>query len=160
MDNGVGDGGRRRTVGVADSGDGRRRTIRDSEIPLVPSSQNLKPGVIFVLDKASLMPAYIGRLPQNDVVLGRYRKVLQAKATEDPDSYVQTLLEIMSSRLCMAGGVQAIYIKTIQGVLIKYQSKGKGEKLMRLIENLVAKHLPLNSRIIGLSFSSEKAVSL
>lgn len=36
-------------------------------------------------------------------------------------TYVQALLQIMGSRLCMAGGVQAIYIKTVQGVLIKVE---------------------------------------
>ncbi|KAE9452763.1 hypothetical protein C3L33_15334, partial [Rhododendron williamsianum] len=92
----------------------------------------------------------------------------------------------MGSRLCMAGGVQAIYIKTVQGVLIKVEphthipktlgpfcammsqllqklsikARGKGEKLLRLVENPVTKYLPLNSHIIGLSFSSKKAVRI
>lgn len=36
-------------------------------------------------------------------------------------AYVQALLQITGSRLCMAGGVEAVYIKTVQGVLIKVE---------------------------------------
>lgn len=31
-------------------------------IPLAPSSENMNPGVTFVLEKASLVPAYVGKV--------------------------------------------------------------------------------------------------
>ncbi|KAK9265824.1 hypothetical protein L1049_001791 [Liquidambar formosana] len=31
-------------------------------IPLAPSNQNMKPGIVFVLEKASLVPAFVGRI--------------------------------------------------------------------------------------------------
>lgn len=159
-------------------------------IPLAPSSRDPKPPrVIFVLEKASLVPAYVGRSYQilnPDEHADFLRKKNMNPYDHRPDIIHEALLQIMGSRLCMAGGVQAIYIKTVQGVLIKVEphthipktlgpfcammsqllqklsikARGKGEKLLRLVENPVTKYLPLNSHIIGLSFSSKKAVRI
>ncbi|XP_058181736.1 uncharacterized protein LOC131300084 [Rhododendron vialii] len=159
-------------------------------IPLAPSSRDPKPPrVIFVLEKASLAPAYVGRSYQilnPDEHADFLRKKNMNPYDHRPDIIHEALLQIMGSRLCMAGGVQAIYIKTVQGVLIKVEphthipktlgpfcammsqllqklsikARGKGEKLLRLVENPVTKYLPLNSHVIGLSFSSKKAVHI
>nr|XP_027102485.1 ribosomal RNA small subunit methyltransferase nep-1-like [Coffea arabica] len=103
-----------------------------------------------------------------------------------PDIIHEVLVDILGSRLNMAGMVKAVYVKTDQRLLIRIEphinipptpgkfcslmsellqkftikARGKGEKLMRLIANPLDKHLPLNSLKIGLSFSSSKAVNL
>ncbi|KAK9265823.1 hypothetical protein L1049_001790 [Liquidambar formosana] len=158
-------------------------------IPLAPSNQNMKPGIVFVLEKASLVPAFVGKRYQ---ILNpdEHADFLRKKNLDPyhyrPDIVHEALLQIMGSRLCMAGRVQAVYIKTDEGVLIKVEphanipktlgrfcammsellqkfsikAKGKREKLLHLVQNPVTQHLPVNSLKIGLSFSSNKAVQL
>nr|XP_029145724.1 ribosomal RNA small subunit methyltransferase nep-1-like [Arachis hypogaea] len=103
-----------------------------------------------------------------------------------PDIVHEALLQIMGSRICMAGRVHGVFIKTDEGILIRVEpntqipktlesfcnmmaellqkfsikSKGNRGKLLRLIENPVTQHLPINSRKIGLSVSSPKAVQI
>lgn len=103
-----------------------------------------------------------------------------------PDIVHEALLQIMSSRLCMAGRLRAVFIRTDEGILIRVEpqtqipktlgsfcnmmaellqkfsikSKGNQGKLLRLIQNPVTDHLPVNSRKIGLSFSSSKTVQI
>ncbi|KAF7149617.1 hypothetical protein RHSIM_Rhsim02G0223300 [Rhododendron simsii] len=157
-------------------------------IPLAPSIRNPKPPrVTFVVEKASLVPAYVGRsyhILNPEEHADFLRKKNMNPYDYRPDIVHEALLQITGSQLCKAGGVEAVYIKTVQGVLIKVEppthipktlglfcammsqllqklnikARGKGEKLLRLVENPVTKHLPLNSHIIGLSSSSKKAV--
>ncbi|RYR74417.1 hypothetical protein Ahy_A02g009134 isoform A [Arachis hypogaea] len=93
-----------------------------------------------------------------------------------PDIVHEALLQIMGSRICMAGRVHGVFIKTDEGILIRVEpntqipktlesfcnmmaellqkfsikSKGNRGKLLRLIENPVTQHLPINSRKIVL----------
>ncbi|KAK7392360.1 hypothetical protein VNO78_20796 [Psophocarpus tetragonolobus] len=140
-----------------------------------------------------------------------------------PEIVQEALLQIMSSRLCMAGRLRAVFIRTDEGILIRVEPQtlipktlgsfcnmmgnflysclyysiihpyswflsshpclsllkysinflvellqkfsikskgGHGKKLLRLIQNPVTDHLPVNSRKVGLSFSSPKAVQI
>ncbi|XP_027063688.2 uncharacterized protein [Coffea arabica] len=158
-------------------------------IPPVPSSNHPKSGVVFVLEKASLVPAYVGRtyeILNPDKHADFLRKKNMNPYDYRPDIVHEILVDILGSRLNMAGMVQAVFVKTDLGHLIKIKphvripptlgkfcammsqllqkfsikARGGGEKLMQLIENPLVKHLPVNSRIIGLSVSSPKAVRL
>ncbi|KAK2989307.1 hypothetical protein RJ640_006040 [Escallonia rubra] len=193
-------------------------------IPLVPSNHNKEPGVIFVLEKASLVPAYVGRKyqilnPDEHAEFLRKKKLnpydyrpdiiheaLVGVTKDNEMRYDLLCCEVrfgrslgeagdgggsigvykQSQRLCMAGRVQAVYVHTDQGVLIKVEpnaqipktlgpfcammsellqkfsikANGRGGKLLRLVENPVSKHLPVSSHKIGLSVSSRRAVPL
>ncbi|XP_062001011.1 ribosomal RNA small subunit methyltransferase NEP1-like [Rosa rugosa] len=56
--------------------------------------------------------------------------------------------------------------KLFSGVMLQLPQKlsisavGKREKLMRMIKNPMTQYLPVNSRKVGLSYSSEKLVSI
>ncbi|KAF4374453.1 hypothetical protein F8388_016004 [Cannabis sativa] len=129
-------------------------------IPLAPSTQKPKdqPGLIFILEKASLEVAKVGK----------------------------ALLMILDSPLNKAGRLRAVYVRTEKGVLIEVKpyvrlprtfkrfsgvmlqllqklsitAGGKREKLLRVIKNPVTQYLPVNSRKIGLSYSSKKLVRM
>ncbi|XP_020411346.1 ribosomal RNA small subunit methyltransferase NEP1 isoform X2 [Prunus persica] len=100
-----------------------------------------------------------------------------------PDIVHEALRRIMDTRLCKAGRLHAVYIRTDEGVLIKVEpratipeslekfcsqllqkfsikSTGGRGSLLRVVKNPVAQHLPANSLKIGLSLSSQKAVDL
>uniref|UniRef100_A0A1D1XI87 Ribosomal RNA small subunit methyltransferase NEP1 n=1 Tax=Anthurium amnicola TaxID=1678845 RepID=A0A1D1XI87_9ARAE len=157
-------------------------------LPLVePCDQRPKPGVIFVLEKASLR---VGKIGKTETILNAddHANFLKKKGSNPadfrPDIVHQALLAILDSPLNKAGRLQALYVKTDDGELIDvkpyvrlprtfkrfcglmYQLKnktsiratGKREKLFRMISNPVTKHLPVNSRKIGLSYSSQKLV--
>ncbi|KAI4297531.1 hypothetical protein L6164_037417 [Bauhinia variegata] len=120
-------------------------------IPLMPHRQSSKNGVYFILEKASHVLAHVGK----------------------------ALLQIMSSRLCMAGRLHAVFIKTDEGILIRVEphthipktlgsfcnmmaellqkfsikSKGSQGKLLRVL-------ICCSCAVVGLSFSSPKAVQL
>ncbi|CAB4267773.1 unnamed protein product [Prunus armeniaca] len=158
-------------------------------IPLTPSNQNMNRRVTFVLEKASLVPAFVGRTyqvlnPQVHADFLRRKKMDPYKYR--PDIVHEALRQIMDTRLCKAGRLQAVYIKTDEGVLIKVEphatipeslekfcymmsqllqklsikSTGRRERLLRVVKNPIAQHLPANSLKIGLSMSSQKAVDL
>ncbi|XP_027361951.1 ribosomal RNA small subunit methyltransferase nep-1-like isoform X1 [Abrus precatorius] len=158
-------------------------------IPLAPHGQSSKNGVYFILEKASLVAAYVGKKYQ---ILNpdEHASFLRRKNLNPydyrPDIVHEALLQIMSSRLRMAGRLRAVFIRTDEGILIRVEpqtqipktlgsfcnmmaellqkfsikSKNGQGKLLRLIENPVTNHFPVNSRKIGLSFSSPKAVHL
>lgn len=158
-------------------------------IPLAPSFQTAKSGAIFVLEKASLVLAHVGKRYQilsSDEHAGFLRRKNLNPYDYRPDIVHEALLEIMDSRLRMAGRLKAIYIRTDDGALIKVEpnaliprslkefcnmmaelrqkfsikAAGNKGKLLRLLKNPVTQYLPVNSRKIGLSCSSEKAVNL
>ncbi|KAF7842304.1 ribosomal RNA small subunit methyltransferase nep-1-like isoform X1 [Senna tora] len=158
-------------------------------IPIAPCRQKSEPGVYFILDKASLVAAYVGKKYQilnPEEHASFLRKKNKNPYDFRPDIIHEALLQIMSSRLCMAGRLRAIFIRTDEGILIrvepntqipktlgsfcnmmvqllqKFSIKATGNhgKIMRLIENPITKHLPINSCKIGLSSSSPKAVQL
>ncbi|KAJ1392462.1 hypothetical protein SESBI_35824 [Sesbania bispinosa] len=163
-------------------------------IPLAPHShsQSSKDGVYFILEKASLTTAYVGKKyhilnpDEHGSFLRRKNRKNMNPYDFRPDIVHEALLQIMSSRLRMAGRLRAVFIRTDEGILIRVEpqtqipktlgsfcnmmaellqnfsikSKGNQGKLLRLIQNPVTQHLPVNSYKIGLSFSSSKTVKL
>ncbi|RDX65701.1 Ribosomal RNA small subunit methyltransferase NEP1 [Mucuna pruriens] len=158
-----------------------------SGIPIVPSENNTaKPNVIFILEKASLEVAKVGKTYQllnSDDHANFLRKNNKNPGDYRPDITHQSLLSILDSPLNKAGRLRTVYIKTEKGVLIEVKpfvriprtfkrfavellqklsisAVGKREKLLRTIKNPVTQYLPLNSRKIALSYSSEKLVDM
>ncbi|KAL1329864.1 hypothetical protein HN51_047049 [Arachis hypogaea] len=158
-------------------------------IPVAPCYRGSKGGIYFVLQNASLVAAYVGKRYQilnPDEHANFLRRKNKNPYDYRPDIVHEALLQIMGSRLCMAGRVHGVFIKTDEGILIRVEpntqipktlgsfcnmmaellqkfsikSKGNRGKLLRLIENPVTQHLPVNSRKIGLSVSSPKAVQI
>ncbi|OMO81087.1 Ribosomal biogenesis, methyltransferase, EMG1/NEP1 [Corchorus capsularis] len=159
-------------------------------IPIPRSDQNTKkPGVIFVLEKASLEVGKVGKsyqLLNSDDHANFLRKNNKNPADYRPDICHQALLAILDSPVNKAGRLQAVYIRTEKGVLIevkphvrlprtfkrfsgimlqllqqhKITAVGKREKLLELIKNPVTNYLPVNSRKIGFSYSSEKLIKM
>ncbi|TQD83454.1 hypothetical protein C1H46_031000 [Malus baccata] len=103
-----------------------------------------------------------------------------------PGVVYQALRAIFDSKLNKAGMVGAVYVKTDNGVLFEIKphvriprtcrrfcgvmlelldkkcirTKDTNEILMRVIAEPVTRHLPVNSRVVGLSYSSEKVVDI
>ncbi|CAN4128181.1 unnamed protein product [Withania somnifera] len=126
-------------------------------IPVVATDQSTKPGVIFIIERASLEIAKIG-----------------------------AMLSVLDSRVNKAGRLKALYVRTEKGVLLEVKphvriprtfkrfagimlqllqklsitAVGKREKLLRVIKNPVTQYLPINCRKIGFSHSSEKLVDI
>ncbi|KAM6597726.1 hypothetical protein CsatA_008250 [Cannabis sativa] len=160
-------------------------------IPLAQSQQtSLKsqPGVIFVLERASLEVGKVGKTYQllnsdHSVFLSKMGKI---KGDYRPDIVHQALLAILDSPLNKAGRLKGLYIRTEKGVLIEVKPKThlprtskrfyglmsqllqklsiKDEKthtkLLRVIKNPVTQYLPVNSHKIGFSSSSEKLIKM
>lgn len=160
-------------------------------IPLAPTQKNdrNKPGVIFILEKASLEVGKKGKnyeLLNSDDHADYLRKKGKNPADYRPDIAHQALLMILDSPLNKAGRLRAVYVRTETGVLIEVKpfvriprtfkrfagvmlqllqklsitAVGKREKLLRVIKNPVTQYLPVNSRKIGLSYSSDKLVKM
>ncbi|KAJ6921367.1 ribosomal RNA small subunit methyltransferase nep-1-like [Populus alba x Populus x berolinensis] len=159
-------------------------------IPIAPSHQTgKKPGVIFVLEKASLEVAKVGKSYQilnSEEHANFLRRNKKNPADYRPDIIYQALLSILDSPLNKAGRLRAVYVKTDKGVLFEVKphvriprtykrfagimlqllqklsitAVGNREKLLRVIKNPVTQYLPLNSRKIGFSHSSEKLVQM
>ncbi|PIA63440.1 hypothetical protein AQUCO_00201051v1, partial [Aquilegia coerulea] len=163
-------------------------------IPIVPcssssSDKKSKSGIIFVLEKASLEVAKVGKTYQllnSDDHSSFLRKHNRNPGDYRPDIAHQALLAILDSPLNKAGRLRAVYVRTEKGVLFEVKphvriprtfkrfcgvmlqllqklsisATTKREKLLRVIKNPVTQHLPVNSRKVGLSHSSEKLVQL
>lgn len=160
-------------------------------IPIAPTDQNPKsgPGVIFILEKASLEIGKVGKTEQllnSDEHSNFLRKKGKNPAHYRPDILHQALLMVLDSPINKAGRLRCVYVKTEDGKLIEIKpyvriprtfkrfsgvmlqllqklsisAVGKREKLMRMIKNPVTQYLPVNSRKVGLSYSSEKLVSI
>ncbi|KAJ0989096.1 hypothetical protein J5N97_007452 [Dioscorea zingiberensis] len=163
------------------------------ELPGIPSmtpvEKSKQPGVIFILEKASLEIGKVGKnfhLLNSDDHGNFLRKQNLNPADYRPDIVHHALLAILDSPLTKAGRLQALYVRTEKGVLFEVKpnvrmprtikrfsglmlqllqklsitTTGKHEKLLNVIKNPVTQYLPVNSRIIGLSYSSEKLVEL
>ncbi|KAL4381670.1 Ribosomal RNA small subunit methyltransferase [Arachis hypogaea] len=158
-------------------------------ISVAPCYQGSKGGIYFILQNASLVAAYVGKRYQilnPDEHANLLRRKNKNPYDYRPDIVHEALLQIMGSRLCIAGRVHGVFIKTDEGILIRVEantqipktlgsfcnmmaellekfsikSKGNYGKLLCLIENPVTQHLPVNSRKIGLSVNSPKAVQI
>ncbi|KAL0428472.1 UNVERIFIED_CONTAM: Ribosomal RNA small subunit methyltransferase NEP1 [Sesamum latifolium] len=101
-------------------------------------------------------------------------------------NFNQAIQTILDSRVNKSGRLKALYVRTQQGLLLEIKpharmprtykrfsglmvqllqklhitAAGKGEKLLRVIKNPVTQYLPINSRKIGFSHSSEKLVDM
>lgn len=169
-------------------------TTEESELPGIPiaplnEKNSEKQGVIFILEKASLEVAKVGKTYQllnSDEHANFLRKHSKNPGDYRPDICHQALLSILDSPLNKAGRLKMVYIRTEKGVLIEVKpyvriprtfkrfagvmlellqklsitAAGKREKLLRTIKNPVTQYLPVNSRKAGLSFSSEKLVDM
>lgn len=160
-------------------------------IPMAPAEINPKngPGAIFILEKASLEVAKVGKTYQllnSDEHSNFLRKNNKDPALYRPDILHQALLMVLDSPINKAGRLRNVYVRTAAGVLIEVKpyvriprtfkrfagvmlqllqklsisAVGKREKLMRVIKNPVTQYLPVNSRKIGFSYSSEKLVNI
>ncbi|XP_012437802.1 uncharacterized protein LOC105763941 [Gossypium raimondii] len=159
-------------------------------IPIAPSDKkNNKNGVIFVLEKASLEVAKVGKsfqLLNSDDHANFLRKNNKNPADYRPDITHQALLSILDSPVNKAGRLQAVYVRTEKGVLFEVKphvriprtykrfsgimlqllqklnitAVGKREKLLRVIKNPVTNYFPVNSRKIGFSYSSDKLAKM
>ncbi|KAH6828681.1 nucleolar essential protein-like protein [Perilla frutescens var. hirtella] len=155
-------------------------------IPIVPvDTGNKKPRVIFVLEKASLEIAKVGKTYQllsSDEHSNFLRKNNRNPADYRPDIAFQAIQTILDSRVNKSGMLKALYVKTQEGLLMEIKPHTRmprtykrfagimvqllqklhittdsgREKLLRLIKNPVTQYLPTNSRKIGFSHSSEK----
>uniref|UniRef100_A0A7N1A692 Ribosomal RNA small subunit methyltransferase NEP1 n=2 Tax=Kalanchoe fedtschenkoi TaxID=63787 RepID=A0A7N1A692_KALFE len=159
-------------------------------IPLEPQDPtNNKNGVIFVLEKASLEVAKVGKgyqLLSAEDHTNFLKKNNKNPADYRPDIVHQALLTIVDSPLNKAGRLRAVYVRTQKGVLFEVKpnvrlprtykrfagimlqllqklsitAASKREKLLRVIKNPVTQYLPTNSRKIGFSISSQKSVTM
>lgn len=163
------------------------------QMPGIPSlplqDPKKKPGVIFVLERACLEIAKVGKNYQilnSDDHANFLKKQNRNPADYRPDIIHQALLAILDSPLTKAGRLQALYVRTEKGVLFEVKphvrmprtfkrfcglmlqllqnlsisAAGKREKLLNVIKNPVTRYLPVNSKRIGLSYSSPKVVQL
>lgn len=181
--------------GVTDS-DEEKAEAAAQELSGIPVNLNEQqgndknnPGVIFILEKASLEVAKVGKsyqLLNSEDHANFLRKNNRNPAEYRPDISHQAILNILDSPLNKAGKLRALYVKTEKGVLIEIKphvriprtfkrfagimlqllqklsisAVGKREKLLRVIKNPVTQYLPVNSRKIGFSHSSEKLVDM
>lgn len=158
-------------------------------IPITVSDQKSRSGAIFVLEKASLEVAKVGKqytILNSEDHANFLKKHNKNPAEYRPDIVHQALLMILDSPLNKAGKVRAVYVKTEKGVLFEVKphvriprtykrfagimlqllqklsisAAGKRDKLFRVIKNPVTQYLPVDSRKIGFSFSSEKLVDI
>ncbi|KAG0503341.1 hypothetical protein HPP92_003413 [Vanilla planifolia] len=154
--------------------------------PVVASK---KCGVFFILDKAPLEIGKVGKKHQllnSDDHANFLKKQNKDPSEYRPDIVHQALLAILDSPLTKSGRLEGLFIRTTRQALIevkphvriprtfrrfcglmvqllekqKITAVGKREKLLSLIKNPVTNHLPVNSRKIGLSYSSDKLVQM
>ncbi|KEH35594.1 nucleolar essential protein [Medicago truncatula] len=152
----------------------------ESELPGIPiaplnEKNSEKQGVIFILEKASLEVAKVGKTYQllnSDEHSNFLRKHSKNPGDYRPDICHQALLSILDSPVNKAGRLKMVYIRTEKGVLIEVKpyvriprtfkrfagvmlellqklsitAAGKREKLLRTIKNPVTQYLPVNSR--------------
>ncbi|XP_051142982.1 uncharacterized protein LOC127259599 [Andrographis paniculata] len=175
-----------------ESSEAQPESILDSMpgIPMVPvDSGHNKPGVIFILEKASLEIAKVGKTYQllsSDEHANFLVKNKRNPADYRPDIAFQAIQTILDSRVNKCGRLKALYVRTQQNLLMDIKphvrmprtykrfsglmvqllqklhitASGKGEKLLRLIKNPVTQYLPVQCRKIGFSHSSEKLVDM
>ncbi|XP_057807998.1 uncharacterized protein LOC131022501 [Salvia miltiorrhiza] len=158
-------------------------------IPIAVDTGNNKQRVIFVLEKASLEIAKVGKTYQllsSDEHANFLVKNKRNPADYRPDIAFQAIQTILDSRVNKSGRLKALYVRTQQGLLMEIKpharmprtykrfsglmvqllqklhitATGNGEKLLRLVKNPVTQYLPTNSRKIGFSHSSEKLIDM
>ncbi|CAB4267774.1 unnamed protein product [Prunus armeniaca] len=165
------------------------KTEDDATLTLTHNNANDKVRAIFVVENASLTKGFVRkRWKILDSEEDADFLLKQKKDLNDfrPGRVYEALRAILDSKLNKAGMVGAVYVKTDQGVLFEIKphvriprtckrfcgvilellghkcirDKDTNEILMRVIEEPVTRHLPVNSRVVGLSYSSEKLVDI
>ncbi|KAI3692016.1 hypothetical protein L6452_31821 [Arctium lappa] len=191
------EGGQKKLKGGVTESDEEKAEAAAQELVGIPVNLNEQqvgndkntPGVIFILEKASLEVAKVGKsyqLLNSEDHANFLRKNNRNPAEYRPDISHQAILNILDSPLNKAGRLRALYVRTEKGVLFEIKphvriprtfkrfagimlqllqklsisAVGKREKLMRVIKNPVTQYLPVNSRKIGFSHSSEKLVDM
>ncbi|CAA6661300.1 unnamed protein product [Spirodela intermedia] len=164
--------------------------LMPSGLPLEKTpDEEAKPGVIFILEKASLNVGKVGKkenILNADDHANYLRKQGRDPAEFRPDILHQAMLAILDSPLNKAGRLQALYVKSDDGELIDvkphvrlprtfkrfcglmYQLKckknihatGNREKLFRMIKNPSLSIYPCSVANAGFSYSSDKLVHL
>ncbi|PIN00172.1 tRNA (pseudouridine(54)-N(1))-methyltransferase [Handroanthus impetiginosus] len=90
-------------------------------IPVVPVDTGNKPGVIFILEKASLEIAKVGKTYQllsSDEHANYLVKNKRNPADYRPDIAFQAIQTILDSRVNKSGRLKALYVRTQQGLLL------------------------------------------
>ncbi|KAG8379062.1 hypothetical protein BUALT_Bualt07G0049200 [Buddleja alternifolia] len=157
------------------------------KIPIQPSKQN--PKVSFIIDNAAIKKAFIKkRWVVANCYDDEAAIVRQKQNPQDYRSEIvhEALKEILDSRVNGYGLIGAIYVKIANGVLFeikphlriprtlarfsglmlelleksRIRTNDTNEILMRVVEEPVTRHLPSNSRIIGISKTSSKLVDI
>ncbi|XP_031485285.1 uncharacterized protein LOC116254214 [Nymphaea colorata] len=158
-------------------------------IPVQPAKQDTKRRVTFILERASLEVAKVGKayqiLNSNDHAsfLKRHNRDPQAYR---PDIIHQALLTVLDSPLNKAGRLHSLYVQTERNVLIQIspqiriprtfkrfnnlmlqllqklsvRASNGPDKVLRTVKNPVTNYLPANCRRIGLSRSAPRVVNL
>ncbi|RDX57684.1 Ribosomal RNA small subunit methyltransferase NEP1, partial [Mucuna pruriens] len=157
--------------------------------PLAYSPQNVRSPAIFILDNASLKKGLVRKkwkILNSDEDAQFLQK--QKKNLNDyrPDIIHEALRCILDSPLNKAGMVGAIYVKIDQGGVFEVKphvriprtcsrfcgvmmdllqkssvrAKDANEVLLRVVEEPITRHLPANSYIVGLSYTSKKLVDI
>ncbi|KAK4404278.1 Ribosomal RNA small subunit methyltransferase NEP1 [Sesamum angolense] len=170
---------------------GKHATHMLKRIPLPARSREPRPGVIFVFENASLVLAKVNKSYQiinPDEHAGFMKKHNLNRSDYRPDIIHEVLARLLGSRLNLTGIIQAVYVKTNQGHLIKIEptlsvprtlkrfcsmmtqlfqnlrikasGRSKYQTLLQMIQNPVTIHLPVGAHKIGLSSTSPKAVNL
>ncbi|KAF3773645.1 Ribosomal RNA small subunit methyltransferase [Nymphaea thermarum] len=114
-------------------------------IPVQPEKQDTKQRVTFILERASLEVAKVGK----------------------------ALLTVLDSPLNKAGRLHSLYVQTERNVLIQIspqilqllqklsvRASNGPDKVLRTVKNPVTNYLPANCRRIGLSRSAPRVVNL
>lgn len=161
-----------------------------STVPVAgPSASVTEGAVMFVLEKASLEVAKVGKnyqLLNCDDHANFLRKHKRDPAHYRPDILHQALLAILDSPLNKAGRLKGLYVHTEKNVLIQInphiriprtfkrfcglmvqllqkltiRASNGPEKLMKVVKQPVTRHLPPGARRIGMSYSAPKVVQL
>ncbi|KAM7261070.1 hypothetical protein ACFE04_026545 [Oxalis oulophora] len=153
------------------------------------SRRGKPPGVIFILENATLEVAKVGE--NYELLNGDDHATFLLRNKKDPKHYRpdichHALLSIWDSTIAMAGRLRAVYVKTQQRNLIEVKphvsiprtyddfsrlmvqllqkltitAAGHREKLLLMKKNPITQYLPPNSRKIGFSCSSDKLVKI
>eukprot|EP00899_Mesostigma_viride_P000045 jgi/Mesvir1/10040/Mv20033-RA.1 len=157
----------------------------ETDVDKVPEGE----GLIFILEKASLECAKVGKTYQLlncDDHANFLRKHKRDPAEYRPDICHQVGFALCTHPLNKAGKLLGVYVHTNKNVLIQInthiriprtfkrfcglmvqllqklsiRATNGPDKLMRVIKQPVTKYLPLNCKRVGLSFSAPKVVEL
>lgn len=157
--------------------------LMETPTPDVGGAAQLQDGYIFVLEKATLETAKIGKgyqILNCDDHANFLRRHGKEPANFRPDIVHQELLAILDSPLNKAGRVNAVYVHTQKNVLIKVSPQTRiprtfkrfcglmvqllqklsiraangPEKLLKVVKGPVTKYFPAGARRVGFSFSA------